>query len=215
MTNFDQICRGSVISLLLVAHTEDTVLPMRSSDSRSGEFIWNQLPRVGIITRSNYFITVPAYSFSPYMKCCASFKSTGPEKKKKKKKKHDVHAHRRAKNNTLVQWKVKMYANVTFPLTLVSNKLNAPFSPCYFNGILELLIVYRRNCAKIVSSFGNGDSQDSHKNQYLGPVLHFGFTEPQYRGKCWSNLPLKCHIFTISNTHRRYCTTGAIIRFML
>ena len=33
--------------------------------------------------------------------------------------------------NTLVQWNIMMYANVTFPLTLVSNN----FSPCSFNGI--------------------------------------------------------------------------------
>ena len=35
----------------------------------------------------------------------------------------------------------------------------------------------RRNCAII---FGNHITQDSHKNQYPGPVLNFGFTEPQY-----------------------------------
>ena len=49
--------------LQLVTHTEDTVLPARSSDSCSRGFVWNQLPRVGIITGSNDVITVPAYVF--------------------------------------------------------------------------------------------------------------------------------------------------------
>ena len=61
VTNVDQICRWSAISLSLVAHTEDTVLPARSSDSCSGGFVWNQLPRVGIITWSNDVIAVPTY----------------------------------------------------------------------------------------------------------------------------------------------------------
>ena len=62
VTNVDQICRWSVIFLPLVTHTEDTVLPARSSDSCSSGFVWNQLLvlRVGIITWSNDVITVSA-----------------------------------------------------------------------------------------------------------------------------------------------------------
>ena len=37
-----------------------------------------------------------------------------------------------------------MYANITLPLTLVSSKLNVPFSPRYFNGI------------KVVTAFKSG-----------------------------------------------------------
>ena len=60
--NVDQIYRWSAISLPLVTHTEGTVLPARSFDSCSSGFVWNQLPRVGIITWSNDVITVPAYT---------------------------------------------------------------------------------------------------------------------------------------------------------
>ena len=65
VTNVDQICRWSAISLPLVTHTENTVLLAWSSDSCSGGFVWNQLPRVGIITWSNDVITVPAYKHRP------------------------------------------------------------------------------------------------------------------------------------------------------
>ena len=68
---------------------------------------------------------------------------------------------------------------------------------------------------KLSVNFGNRVSQDSHKNQYPGPDCNFGFTVPQYSDKCWSNLPLKCHIFLIGNAHRSYCITYAIIRCML
>ena len=33
--------------------------------------------------------------------------------------------------------------------------------------------------------------------------------------KCWSNLPLKCHIFLISDTHKSYSITCTIILFIL
>ena len=37
---------------------------------------------------------------------------------------------------------------------------------------------------KLSVNFGNRNSQDSHKDQYPGPVLNFGFTEPQYSDNC-------------------------------
>ena len=37
---------------------------------------------------------------------------------------------------------------------------------------------------KLSVNFGNRSSSDSHKNQYPGPDLNFGFTEPQYGDKC-------------------------------
>ena len=49
-------------------------------------------------------------------------------------------------------------------------------------------------------NFGNRNPQDSHKNQYPSPALNFGMMEPQYNDKLRSNLPWKCHIFTIG-TH--------------
>ena len=54
----------------------------------------------------------------------------------------------------------------------------------------------------------------SHKNRYPGSICNFSFTAPLYSDKCWSNFPLKCHIFLIGNTHRSYCIACAIIRFM-
>ena len=60
----------SAISLPLVTHTEDTVLPARSFDSCCSGFVWNQFPRVGIITRLNDVITVQAYT------CTKCFKYT-------------------------------------------------------------------------------------------------------------------------------------------
>ena len=55
--------------------------------------------------------------------------------------------------NTLVQWNVIMHANVTLPLTLVSNKLNVLFSPRSFNGtkINCFQVYFWRYNAKIVS----------------------------------------------------------------
>ena len=110
-------------------------------------------------------------------------------------------------------WNVIMYANVTFPLTLVSNKVNVPFF-CYFIGVkigTAFKCIFEETLPKLSVNFGNHNSQDSHKN----PVLNFSFTEPQCSDKCWSKLPLKCHIFAIGNIHRRYCITSMIIRFML
>ena len=120
--------------------------------------------------------------------------------------------------HTLVQWNVIMYANVTLPSTLVSNKLIVPFSPRYFNGIkivTAFKYIFEETMPKLSVNFENHVSQDSHKNQYPGPVCNFGFTAPQYSDKYWSNLPLKCHIVLIGNTHKIYCITCAIIWFTL
>ena len=73
----------------------------------------------------------------------------------------------------------------TFPLKLVSNKLNAPFrAPRYFYGIkLGTAFKCSPHLNKLYQNrkyiFGTHNSQDSYKNQYPGPVLNFGFTEPQ------------------------------------
>ena len=55
---------------------------------------------------------------------------------------------------------------------------------------------------KLSVNIGNYITQDSHKNQYPGPVCNFGSTAPQYSDKCWSNLPLKCRIFLTDNTKK-------------
>ena len=44
--------------------------------------------------------------------------------------------------------------------------------------------IFEETVPKLSVNFGNRNSQDSHKNQYPGPVLNFGFTEPQYSDKC-------------------------------
>ena len=90
-------------------------------------------------------------------------------------------------------------------MTLISNKLDAPFFSTLFVTALPKRSV----------NFGNHIWQDFHKNQYPGPVRNFGFATPQNRGKYWSKLPLKCHICLIGNTYRSYCITCAIIWFML
>ena len=36
---------------------------------------------------------------------------------------------------------------------------------------------------KLSVNFGNRISQDSHKNQYSGPICNSGFTAPQYSDK--------------------------------
>ena len=101
-----------------------------------------------------------------------------------------------------------MYANLTFQLTLVSNKHS---SPCYFNEI-TIGTAFRffswGNCAKIVVNM-EIVTHKTHENQYPGLVLNFGFT-----ANVDQKLPLKCHIFIIGNTHRRYCITSAIVRLM-
>ena len=45
VTNVDQIYRCCDVSFSLVTHTQES--PARSSDSCSGWFVWNRLPRVG------------------------------------------------------------------------------------------------------------------------------------------------------------------------
>ena len=74
---------------------------------------------------------------------------------------------------------------------------------------------WRNYMPKLSVNLGNHISQNSHKNQYPGPVCNFCFTASKYSDKCWSNLPLKYHIFLIGNTHRSYCITCTIIWFML
>ena len=77
-----------------------------------------------------------------------------------------------------------MYANVTFPLTLVSNKLNAPFSPHYFSGVkigTAFNCTFVETVPKLSVNFGNRNSQDSQKNQSHGPVVNFSFTELYYQ----------------------------------
>ena len=44
--------------------------------------------------------------------------------------------------------------------------------------------IFEETMRKLSVNFGNRSSQESHKNQYPGPVLNFGFTEPQYSDRC-------------------------------
>ena len=102
-----------------------------------------------------------------------------------------------------MQWNAIIYANVTLPLTLVSNKLNVPFFSTLLNEIeivTAFKYIFEETMPKLSVIFGNHISQDSYKNQYPGPVCYFGFTAPQYSDKCWSNLPPKRHIFLIGHT---------------
>ena len=61
---------------------------------------------------------------------------------------------KRVLSNTLEQWNVIMYADVTLPLTLVSNKLNVPFFSMLFQWDQNcncFQVHFLRNYAKIVS----------------------------------------------------------------
>ena len=63
------------------------------------------------------------------------------------------------------------------------------FSLRYFNVIqigtaFKCRPIIEETVPKCSRNFGNHNSQDSHKNQYPGPVLNFDFTEPQYRDRC-------------------------------
>ena len=63
-----------------------------------------------------------------------------------------------------------MYAKVTLPLTLVSNKLNFPRR--YFNGTKTVTAsecIFEETMPKLSVNLGNHISQDSHKNKYPGP----------------------------------------------
>ena len=44
--------------------------------------------------------------------------------------------------------------------------------------------MFEETVPKLSVNFGNRNSQDTHKNQYPGPVLNFGLTKPQYSDKC-------------------------------
>ena len=88
------------------------------------------------------------------------------------------------------------------------------FSPRYFNGIkiaTAFKYIFKDTMPKLSVNFGNHISQDSHKNQYPGPICNFGFTASLYGDKCWSNLPLQCRIFRIDNTLRSE-VTGSPVR---
>ena len=100
-----------------------------------------------------------------------------------------------------VRWySERSFANVTLPLTLLSNKLNVKFFSTLI--VTAFKCILEETMPNLSGNFGNQNPQDSHKNQSPDPVCNFGFTEPQYSDKCWSNLPLKCHIFLIGNTNR-------------
>ena len=67
-----------------------------------------------------------------------------------------------------------MYANVTLPLALVSNKLNVPFSPRYFIGIKIVTFfkyIFEKTMPKLSENVENHILQDSHKKQYPAPRL--------------------------------------------
>ena len=102
-----------------------------------------------------------------------------------------------------------MYENVMLPLTLVSNKLNVSFFSTLLqwdeNCICFQMYIWR-NCAQIVSKFGNHNSQDLTRTnitvQSWISVLRNHNTVTNVDQICrWSviSFPLVTH-----NTHRRY-----------
>ena len=108
---------------------------------------------------------------------------------------------------TLVQWNVIMYANVTLPLTLVSNKLNVPFFSALFQYDLScncFQVHIWRNHAKIVNKFSKLYLTRLSQEPISRSSLQFRFHCTTMQ---WQMLPLRCHIFLIGNTHRRYCIT--------
>ena len=53
--------------------------------------------------------------------------------------------------------------------------------------------VFEETVPKLSIKFGNRNSQDSHKKQYPGPALNFGFTEPQMLIKFAAEVPHLYH----------------------
>ena len=49
---------------------------------------------------------------------------------------------------------------------------------------LQFSDAFLKKLQQMSVNFGNRISQNSHKNQYPGPVCKFGFTEPQYSDRC-------------------------------
>ena len=89
------------------------------------------------------------------------------------------------------------------------------FSPRYFKGIrIETALkcsIFEETMPKLSVNFGN------HYLTRLSQetTCNFGLTAPQYSDKCWSNLPQKCRMFLIGNTHWSYRITCAITWFMV
>ena len=78
---------------------------------------------------------------------------------------------------TLVQWNVIIYANVTLPLTLVSNKLDVPFFSTLFQWENKIVTASKCLLEETVPKLSvNVKNRKNHKNQYPSPVLNFGFT---------------------------------------
>ena len=82
----------------------------------------------------------------------------------------------------LVHWNVNVCKRHGF-LDTGANKLYTTFFSTLFkwdkNGTAFTRAFEELNCVKIVTNFWNRNSQDSHKNQYSGPVW-ITFTEAQY-----------------------------------
>ena len=98
--------------------------------------------------------------------------------------------------HTSVEWNVILYANVTLPLSLVSNKLNLPFFSTLFQWIKIVTAskcTFEETMPKLSVNFGNHISQDSHNNQYSAPVCNFGFTVQQMLIKFAAELPYLFH----------------------
>ena len=113
----------------------------------------------------------------------------------------------------LVQWNVIMYADVTFPLTLVSNKLNVPFFSTLFQWDKNcncFQMYFWRNCAKIVSKFENHNSQEPISQ----PGLKVWFYRTTIQWQVLIKFTTEAPIFPIGNTYRRYCIISVIIRFI-
>ena len=61
------------------------------------------------------------------------------------------------------------------------------FPPHYFTGTkiaTAFKCDFEETMPKSSLNFENYMSQDSHNNQYPGPICPFSFTEPQYSDKC-------------------------------
>ena len=119
----------------------------------------------------------------------------------------------------LEQWNIMIHANITLPLTLLSNKLNVPFFSTLFQWDKKcncFEVYFWRNNPKIVSKFWKSHLT-SHKALTRTNVPVPSVISVLLNHKTVTNvdqsLPMKWHIFLIGNTHRS--NACAIIWFMV
>ena len=111
-----------------------------------------------------------------------------------------------------------MYANATLPLTLLSKKLNVPFSSRYFNGIkivTTFKCIFEATVPKLLVNFGNHNSQDSQRTNIPAPfeisvLLKYNTETNVHQIWRWSATS-----FSLVYTQRKYyCITCTVIQFM-